>query len=508
LRNYGQERRQNWKVVVRVKFLWITLDGAGLPLAQRLAEEGHSVKVYIAHEKCASLYDGMIEKVDNLNFLARDSERTHYIVLDHVGILKPAIKLRTIVKTMGELGDHLRDLGFKVFGTSRFAERLELDRAFAKEVCQIANIPTPKTLPFSSLSEALQLIQRYKGRWVFKVDNNLAPTFVAHEPDSSDLVEHIYILMEDKGLPKQVTGTLEEYIEGVECSLEGWYQEGELIKGSLNITLETKVALPGQVGPAVGCSTSAVCPVEETSPLFQKTLAKLAGIFRHFRVTAPIDINTITPRPENGDPQPIFLEFCGGRFGYSAIFEFMELLQNDFAELIKNILDRKPVTIRLKPAWGYGIRVWHPPAPWTPDDPEVQKVVMKEIEGTRVWISPRAPKSIHRHLWWQDVKLMAVRREGTEQAAMVLCGTDGTIVEVTGVGSTIPQAAAMAEHYLKFLHTEHGDHIARIDGGVPLQNRWGVIQRWRLVHHRFRYASTSSSPAPAKPSTAEALSAS
>jgi phosphoribosylamine-glycine ligase len=157
-----------------------------------------------------------------------------------VGVLKPAIKLRTVVKTMGELGDHLRDLGFKVFGTNRFAERLELDRAFAKEVCQIANIPTPKTLPFSSLSEALQLIQRYKGRWVFKVDNNLAPTFVAHEPDSSDLVEHIHILMEDKGLPKQVTGTLEENIEGVECSLEGWYQEGELIKGSLNITLETR----------------------------------------------------------------------------------------------------------------------------------------------------------------------------------------------------------------------------------------------------------------------------
>jgi len=477
-----------------MNFLWITLDGAGLPLAQRLAAEGHKVVVYIAHEKCKDLYEGMITKVDNLNFLAKDSERKHYIILDHVGLLKPALKLRKIVRTMGELGDHLRELGFKVFGASVFTERLELDRGFAKEVCQIAGIAIPKTIQFHSLTEALNIVQQNKGRWVFKPDNNVAPTFVSSEPDSSDLIEHLQTILHDKELPHNISGVLEEYIDGVECSLEGWYQYGELIEGSLNITLETKVAFPGQVGPAVGCSTSAVCSVLPSSLLFTQTLAKLAGIFRHFRVTAPVDINTITPSPAKTKTiQPIFLEFCGGRFGYSAIFEFMELFQGDFAELLKNILDNKKVSIRLRPAWGYGIRVWHPPAPWTPEDPEIQRIIMREIEGTRVWISRRAPKEIHRHLWWQDVKEITVRRGDKEQKQMVIAGTDGTICEITGVGSTIPKAAAMAEYYLKFLRTEHGDHYARVDGGSPLQYRWGVIQSWRLVVSPFKSQKVSSS---------------
>ena len=485
-----------------MNFVWITLDGAGLPLAQRLVEEGHKVTVYIAHENCKQLYDGMIEKADNLNFLAKDSERRTYIILDHVGFIKPALKLRKIVRTMGELGDHLRELGFKVFGASVFTERLELDRAFAKEVCQLVGIAVPKTVEFHSLKEALEFVRNNKGRWVFKPDNNVAPTFVATEPDSSDLIEHILTLIHDKGLSNNTSGVLEEHIDGVECSIEGWYQYGDIIPGSLNITLETKVAFPGQIGPAVGCSTSAVCPVLGNSPLFLQTLAKLAGVFKRFNVTAPVDINTITPPPPKpGEINPVFLEFCGGRFGYSAIFEFMELLENDLGELLINILDRKPVNIRLRAAWGYGIRVWHPPAPWHADDKEVQKAVMKEIEGTRVWISKRAPKEIHKHIWWQDVKLTTVKRDEGERQVMVLVGTDGTICEITGVGQTIPKAAAMAEYFLKFLRTEHGEHYGRVDGGQPIQYRWGVIQSWKLVTPPFKsqkrqeVASSSSSQA-------------
>ena len=472
-----------------MRFVWITLDGAGLPLAQRLIEEGHEVIVYIANQSCAQLYDGILPKAENLNFLAKDSERKSYIILDHVGFLKPALTLRQRVRTMGELGDHLRDLGFKVFGCNRFTERLELDRNFAKEVCEIVGIKIPRTLTFSSLQEALQLLQQNRGRWVFKPDNNVAPTYVAQEPDSSDLIMHIQTLIEDKALPGQVSGVLEEYVDGVECSLEGWYQYGDIIPGSLNITLETKVAFPHQTGPTVGCSTSAVCPVRPSSLLFMKTLARLAGVFKRFKVTAPVDINTITPPPKGKEePEPVFLEFCGGRFGYSAIFEFMELLENELGQLLADILDKKPVTISLKAAWGYGIRVWHPPAPWHPDDKELAKAVFKKIEGTYIFLSPRAPKEIHRHIWWQDVKL----EDKNGKQLLVLVGTDGTICEITGVGSTIPKAAAQAEYFYKFLHTEHNDHWARLDGGQPQQYRWGVLQSWRLVAPPFKPQKVSS----------------
>lgn len=455
-------------------FLWITLDGAGIPLADRLRQEGHNVVVFIAHEKCKHLWDGMIPKVDNLNFLARDSERETYIVLDHVGLIKPQLRLRKLVRTMGELGDHLRELGFKVFGTSIFAEKLEMDREFAKEVCQLVNIPIPRTLKFNSLKEALSLIAQHKKRWVFKPNNNLAATFVSQEPDSSDLVEHINTLIEDKGSPNNIEGVLEEYIDGLEVSIEAWYQYGQIVPGSLNITLETKVAFAGQTGPAVGCSTSAVCGVKGNSRLFLETLAKLAGVFQRFQVTAPVDINTITPAK---DASPVFLEFCGGRFGYSAIFEFMELLENDLGQLLADILDKKQVTIKLKSGFGYGMRVWHPPAPWHSDDESVQSAVMKDIEGTKIFISKRAQKEIHRHIWWQDVK--KVEKFGKEM--LVLAGTDGVIAEITAYGSTIPKAAATAEYYYKFLHTEHNDHYARIDKAQNQLYRWGVLMSWGLL---------------------------
>ncbi len=448
------------------KFLWVSYDGAGLPLALRLIEEGHEVYATILLKEMESCYDGMIEKVP-LSWLMKDRERETLIVFDHVGVLKPAVRVVKICRTVGELADQLRQLGFKVFGTSVWLEKLELDRKFAKDFCQAVGIAIPSTTEFTNLDAAIAFIKAKKKRFVFKPENNVGATFVSEEPDSSDLVEYLQSLKEDKAFPANTPFVLEEFVEGTEVSCEVWYAYGRPIEGTANITLETKKSATGNVGIDVGCATSAVRAIYPNAKLLSETHKKFEIGMARWSATAPVDINVII---SHKDKTPYFLEFCGGRFGYSAIFEFMELLEGELGEIFVKALNGEPVSVSLKSGWGYGVRVWVPPAPWHPDpkDVELAKGIKEDWRGTKIRLSKKATDEALKHIWWQDVK--------KEDGQLVMAGTDGTLCEITAYANKLQEAEKKVKEIFELIQTERGDHYARFgDGWESALKRWGQL---------------------------------
>ncbi len=68
------------------------------------------------------------------------------------------------------LADTLRAAGFAVFGPSRAAARLEGSKAFTKELCDRAGIPTAGYVRAASLAEARGALDRFAAPYVLKAD--------------------------------------------------------------------------------------------------------------------------------------------------------------------------------------------------------------------------------------------------------------------------------------------------------------------------------------------------
>ena len=68
------------------------------------------------------------------------------------------------------LADTLRAAGFPVFGPSRAAAQLEGSKAFTKELCDRAHIPTAGYVRAASLGEARAALDRFAAPYVLKAD--------------------------------------------------------------------------------------------------------------------------------------------------------------------------------------------------------------------------------------------------------------------------------------------------------------------------------------------------
>src|SRR3972149_8244798 len=111
-----------------MKFLWVSKYGDGLALALRLKEEGNDVVAWIQDESHRHMYDGLLTKVDHFN---QKLEKDRIIIYDMVGA--------------GAMADRLRVDGYKVFGATKVADLIELDRLAGLRLMQKVRIKTPRS---------------------------------------------------------------------------------------------------------------------------------------------------------------------------------------------------------------------------------------------------------------------------------------------------------------------------------------------------------------------------
>jgi phosphoribosylamine--glycine ligase len=104
--------------------------------------------------------------------------------------------------------------GIAVFGPSAAAARLEASKAFTKEICAEAGIPTARWARFDRLSPALSHIDRHPGPIVVKADGLAAGKGVTVAATSDEARAAVELLFADG--PADVV--IEEYLEGEEIS--------------------------------------------------------------------------------------------------------------------------------------------------------------------------------------------------------------------------------------------------------------------------------------------------
>ena len=336
------------------KFLILSEGGDGVGLAQRLKQEGHDARIWIRDPAVGSMGHGIVDHADEYTF-------GQTVVADCTG--------------SGIILDKFRDADIPIFGGSSFHDRLESDREYAESVLRDSGISVPDSQRVDSWDAADSLIKKLgksTGRVVLKPEGHLAgilPSYVAYDLDDAHKTLECWKL---QVAGENVSILIQEYIEGIAISTEGWFNGSEWIPGMFNHTIERKQFLNDDLGPSGGCTGNIVWKCDWTDPLVKNGLLKITPILERHRYVGPIDINTVVGRSGN-----YALEFTP-RCGYDAFPTLLlGLCEFDFGAFIEDLARGYDSEATLMDGFAAGVRLSIPPWP-TEDHPTGKHI---PIEG-------------------------------------------------------------------------------------------------------------------------------
>lgn len=321
------------------KFLILSESGSGAGLALRLSTEGHESKMKIFDSDYDGLGGGLIDGADEYS-------TGQIVIADCVGF--------------GHVLESYRDAGIPIFGGGIFADRLEADRGFAEEVMHKSGIEVPESENAATWEEAAKLVKKYadkSGKVVIKPEgalSGLVPSYVAS--DEKDALSMLKIM--EKNASNEVNLTIQEFIEGVAVSTEGWFNGHDWAEGMFNHTIERKQFLAGDIGPSTGCTGNVVWPCDSKDPIVKQTLLLLTDVLRKHLYVGPIDVNCVVNK------EGVYgLEFTP-RFGYDAFPTLLYgLCDFNFGAFVGELVLGADCDASLSPGFAAGVRLGLPPWP-------------------------------------------------------------------------------------------------------------------------------------------------
>ncbi|GIW67868.1 MAG: hypothetical protein KatS3mg096_736 [Candidatus Parcubacteria bacterium] len=326
-----------------MKFVLITYDGHGLPIAYRLLKEGYDVLVGQAKElehmpkedeetkrRRLSLYDGMLEKMDAdelVNKLEKETKKDDYFIFCDFNYVYP-------------YAERLKKAGFKGLLPNEEDFKLEEDRNYAKELVRrnYDIFSEQEVIEFDSVEEAREFLKDTDKLWGVKGNNPESPTYFPASNDiniaQEDLIE---ILENNKKLYESGGFILEEKIEDlIEFVPEIIVNQGEIL--GLNINIELKPFGAGNTAWQTGDSASMIMWLKEEDwekiiPLFFPESMKNYYLRENEMVVWDAGVMYSPSRDKF-----YFSEFCSDREGWSSVFNKLSTFAfvGDYFERIAN----------------------------------------------------------------------------------------------------------------------------------------------------------------------------
>jgi len=154
--------------------------------------------------------------------------------------------------------DALQAEGFRVFGPTRAAARVEWSKVYAKELLSRAGVPQPEHRSFDSPEEAVRWVRSLGGRCVVKADGLAAGKGALVCADPQEAEDAVRSLMVEGRFGQAGRRVVEEYLEGEEASALA-FVDGECVVPMV-LAQDHKRLLDGDRGPNTG-GMGAVAPL-------------------------------------------------------------------------------------------------------------------------------------------------------------------------------------------------------------------------------------------------------
>ncbi len=252
------------------------------------------------------------------------------------------------------LVDRLVDAGFRAFGPTAAAARIETSKAFAKDVMQRAGVPTAAFTAVDSYSEGERWVRRHGRPMVVKADGLALGKGVVVAVTVDETLRALRMMMDGAFGAAGERVVLEERLEGPEASLLA-FTDGTTVVPML-AAQDHKRLLDDDRGPNTG-GMGAYAPYvplddalrhELTATILQPAIDTLASLGAPFRgvLYAGLMLTRDGPR---------VIEF-NARFGDPEAQVLIPLLESDLVSIMLACIDGRlsPDLVRWRPgnAWG------------------------------------------------------------------------------------------------------------------------------------------------------------
>lgn len=335
---------------------------------------------------------------------------------------------------------------------------LELDRIAGMKVMQDAGIVTPMYQEFRDYDKAIAYVKKEDRRYVSKPngDADKSLSYVSKTP-----ADMVYMLERWKRSGKlKDSFILQDFIEGVEMAVGGWFSKGEWMPGWCE-NFEFKKFMNDDLGVATGEQGTVVQHVK-SSKLAREMLVPLTDYLARIDYTGYVDVNCII---DEDQAWPLELTM---RFGWPTFQIQMELMNGDDpVEWMCALCQGNEDQIFHENLIGCGIVMSIPDYPYS-------HVTKKEVVGVPIYGAKLAPQSM---LHLGEVMLGEAptkTRTGIVNAPALVTAGDYLLVMV-GTGSTVSQASGSAYRRLRKLVVPNSP-MYRTDIGKRLRTELPFLQ--------------------------------
>ena len=318
-----------------MRVLFISKEGDGLCVAQRLVLEGNEVDFWCADRRFDKAGIGIVNRVPSWQSAAR---RADLIIADAVGLARFEPAVRATNKPF---------LGF-----SKPLDTIELRRDIGMELFKRAGIEIPETHTWNSAREAAAIVksQGFDQGWVIKPNGNQPAAQTGVFTDEALLARAI------SRLPPASNGILQRIVSGVEISTEGWFNGSDWIR-PFNHTFEEKRFLAGGLGPNTGCMGNVVINAGAGDKLTKATIERVSDFLRAIKYRGPFDINCIV------NAEGAFALEATSRMGYDAVQALFEGLDEPVGDFLFGVAEGSKKSMRLTENTMIAVSLSIPPWP-------------------------------------------------------------------------------------------------------------------------------------------------
>jgi len=329
-----------------MKILVIGRGGREHAIIQKLAESPQAETIYAAPGNAGIADIATCVAIDEMDFDALiDFSKTKGIDLTIVGPEAPL--------SVG-IVDKFEKAGLRIFGPSEAAAAIEGSKSFAKDFMIKHKVPTAAYEVFSDVDQAKTYIQKQGAPIVIKADGLAAGKGVVVAETVEEAEQAVDDMLVSKAFAEAgAKVVIEEFLAGREFSLMA------LVNGHhvypLTTARDHKRAFDGDAGPNTG-GMGAYAPVDDVTSeaydfavkeIVQKTADGMVEEGKSF--TGVLYAGLIMT--ENG---PKVIEF-NARFGDPETQVILPLMDNDFAQVVVDVLNEKDPGIKWKDGYCLGV---------------------------------------------------------------------------------------------------------------------------------------------------------
>jgi phosphoribosylamine--glycine ligase len=348
-----------------------------------------------------------------------------------------------------------------LWGGCASGDSLEDDRSYGQKILSASGIPILPSRGFRSIDEAVEFVEKVKGKWVIKQNGHASKiyNYVGQLEDGSDVIHMLRSYQQNNKTDSRYI-ELQQRVDGIEIGV-GRYFNGKDWVGPIEMNIEHKDLYTGNLGPKTfEMGTLMWYDDNENNKLFQLTLARLKDYLQSVGFRGDVDINCIV------DKDQVYPLEVTARFGFPSTQLQVALHISPWGEFLKAVADGRNYDLLYRKGYGMIVLIATPPFPY--------RAISKRYSscGLRIFFKDNLSDEEMSRIHFEEVSF--------DGENYYVSGDTGFVAHVSGVGESVKEARENVYGLIQKIVVPK--MFYRNDIGLKFENQdFNLLKKWGWI---------------------------